>query len=216
MRYGTKWPQYKAQWDRMVIAPSRKKEFEHIAQRLVNLKARYTPIEKATGVPWYMVSLIHLRESTNDFTKSLAQGDPWDRRSTHKPISGPFHSFYESALWALAHDGLTKVKDWRLEKILYYMEIYNGAGYDMRGLPSPYIWGGTNVQKHGKFEHDGPDGWNPNAWDHQPGVAAILRTMSTLDSSIKFVRETTPEEDQAAQHSQPSQRQHWWQVWRSK
>src|SRR6185295_1862273 len=115
----------------------------------------YVPIEAVTGVPWYMIALIHLRESDNDFSKSLAQGDPWNRRSKHIPISGPFRSFADSAVWSLRHDGLTSVRDWRLEKQLYYQEIYNGTGYDNRGLPSPYLWGGTNVQRPGKFVRDG-------------------------------------------------------------
>ena len=171
----------------MQIKPSRRAEFDRIATHLVHLKDHYTPIEKATGVPWYMIALIHLREADNDFSKSLAQGDRWDRRSTHIPISGPFKSFEDSAIWALRHDGLTDVRDWRLEKQLYYQELFNGAGYDMRHLPSPYIWGGTNQQRAGKYVRDGV--FSSSIWDTQPGVAPILKTMMELDPTIKPVRE---------------------------
>lgn len=187
MRYGNKWPEYAKQWDAMQINSNRRHEFESIAKGLISLKSHYTPIEAKTGVPWFVIALIHLREASNDFSKSLAQGDPWNRRSHNKPISGPFNSFEESAIWALRHDLLSSQKDWRLEKILYFQELYNGAGYDMRGLPSPYIWGGTNQQKPGKFTSDRV--FSRTKWDGQPGVAPIMKIMSEMDDSIKFTRE---------------------------
>lgn len=187
MRYGLKWPMYAKQWDSMKIRPDRLAEFESIAHHLVALKDKYIPIERITGVPWYMIAVIHLRESGNDFSKSLAQGDPWNRRSTHEPISGPFGSFTESAVWSLKHDGLTTVHDWRLEKQLYFLENYNGSGYEVRNLPSPYLWGGTNVQRPGKFVSDGV--FNASRWDIQPGVAPILKCMMELDPTIRPVRE---------------------------
>jgi len=189
MRYGLKWPDYAKQWDAMTIKPGRVAEFNAIAHHLVALKDHYTPIETATGVPWYMIALIHMREASNDFSKALAQGDPWNRRSTHIPISGPFASFYESAVWALKHDGLNNVHDWRLEKQLYYHEIYNGTGYNdyHNGMPSPYIWGGTSIQRPGKYIRDGV--FSSTTWDTQPGVAPIMRMMAAIDPTIKFTRE---------------------------
>ncbi len=187
MRYGLKWPVYAQQWDQMAIKATRRTEFERIARKLVGLKPHYLPIETATGVPWYMIALIHLREADNDFSKGLAQGDPWNRRSHNLPISGPFNSFFDSAVWALKHDGLTNVSDWRLEKQLYYQEVFNGAGYDMRGLPSPYIWGGSNIQQPGKYVRDGV--FSRGDWDHQPGVAPILKVMMELDPTIRPERE---------------------------
>jgi lysozyme family protein len=189
MRYGLKWPTYAEQWDKMKINPSRLHEFEQIAIHLVHLKDHYVPIERATGVPWYMIALTHMREANNDFSRGLAQGDRWDRVSVNKPICGPFKSFFDSAVWALRHDGLTSVHDWRLEKILWYEEAFNGLGPEMHGIPSGYIWGGTNIQRAGKYIHDGPSGWRPNVWDTQPGVAPILQQMAKIDPSIVFVRE---------------------------
>jgi lysozyme family protein len=80
------------------------------------------------------------------------------------------------------------VLDWRLEKVLYYTEIFNGAGYDMRRLNSPYVWGATNAQQRGKFDADGH--FNAGLWDPQPGTAALLFTIAKLDSSVQLIRET--------------------------
>ncbi len=187
MRYGLKWPEYAKQWDKMKIKASREGEFTRIAHKLVGLKDKYVPIEKATGVPWYMIAVIHMREADNNFNCGLAQGDPWNKRSRNKPICGPFNSFFDSALWALKHDGLSGQKDWRIEKLLYWNEVFNGAGYHLKGTPSPYIWGGTNIQQAGKYIRDGV--YSSKVWDNQPGVAPILYAMSKLDPSIQFVRE---------------------------
>ncbi len=188
MRYRDKWPVYAGWWDRMTIKTSRVKEFEKIAARLVGFKDRYLPIEKATGVKWYHIALLHLRESNNDFSTYLGNGEPLNRITRLVPKGrGPFKTFEAGAIDALKIDGLNKIKDWRLEKVLYYSELYNGAGYDLRGLPSPYLWGGTNIQKPGKYVRDGV--FSGTTWDTQPGIAPILKTMARLDPTIQFARE---------------------------
>jgi len=190
MRYRDKWPVYADQWNRMVIKPARYAELEQDARRIIAHKDRYLKIQEATGVPWYLVGLIHLREADGDFSAYLGNGDPLSHPTRHVPKNrGPFPSFEAGAIDALKLDKLSDVHDWRLEKMLYYSELFNGTGYDMRGLPAPYVWGGTNIQRPGKYVKDGPGGWRANVWDTQPGVAPVLQIISKLDPSVTFVRE---------------------------
>jgi lysozyme family protein len=58
-----------------------------LAKRLVapEAKARYQAVEKRTGVPWAFIAVAHERECSQDWTGSLAQGDPWNRVSVHVP-----------------------------------------------------------------------------------------------------------------------------------
>ncbi len=185
--YRSKWPVYARQWDAIHI--TRAATVRAATKRLVAAKARYVAIEKATGVPWYMVAVLHMRESDQNWMRSLAQGDRWDRVSTHVPRGrGPFPSFEAAAFDALVTlKRLDRVLDWGLEKILYYSEQYNGWGYHWRGLASPYIWGATNIQQRGKFIADGR--FSPTAWDTQLGCAAMIRDLMTLDPGIQPVRE---------------------------
>lgn len=188
MRYGTKWPGYAKQWDSMKIKAGREAEFKQLASFAIANKARYKIIELRTGVPWYMIAALHRRESDADFRTYLGNGDPLSRKTSNVPAGrGPFPTFEAGAIDALKYDGLTSVSDWRLEKVLYYAELFNGAGYDMRGLPSPYLWGGTNIQKPGKYVGDGR--WSSSAVDGQPGVAPLIWEIAQLDPSIKFTRE---------------------------
>ena len=61
--YGSRWSTYAKQWDAMTILPARLSEVRQTAKRLTDAKTRYQAVEKATGVPWYMIAAIHERES---------------------------------------------------------------------------------------------------------------------------------------------------------
>jgi lysozyme family protein len=183
----------------MVIKPDRVSYFYHVANYAIAHKPQYLEIERRTtlslagahiiGVKWYHIAVLHRRESDADFDTYLGNGDPLHQRTTHVPKGrGPFNTFADGAVDALRLDGLTSVVDWRLEKIIYYCELYNGTGYDARGLPSPYIWGGTNIQKPGKYVADNV--FRSNVWDTQPGCAPMLWTIAQLDQSVTFERET--------------------------
>lgn len=189
MRYGQKWQEYAAQWDRMTINASRSAEMTKLAQFAIDHKSRYSPIEEATRVPWWLIAVLHRRESDADFDTYLGNGEPLNRATKLVPKGrGPFPDFKVGAIDALHIDGLDAVRDWRLEKALYYCETFNGFGYASRGLPSPYVWGGTNIQKPGKYVADGK--WNGRAIDPQPGCAPIIATIAHLDPNVQFIRET--------------------------
>ncbi len=188
-RYSQVWPVYSEEWDKMVINSNRRQEFETLAQYAIAHKAQYQAVEAATHVPWAMVAVIHRRESDGDFSTYLGNGQPLRIRTTLVPRGrGPFSSFQAGAIDALKLDGLTEVVDWRLEKQLYWMTGFNGWGYWVKNIPSPYIWGGTNIQARGKYTSDRV--FNPFVWDDQPGCAPLLATISEIDHTVKFVRET--------------------------
>src|SRR5262249_36059853 len=125
----------------------------------------------------------------DDCNTSLGNGHPLSHKTTHVPKGrGPFETFLDGALDALHLDGLDSVRDWNVEKVLYYCEIFNGTGYDRHGRPSPYIWGGTNIQQPGKYVEDGK--WDSHEKDSQPGCAPLLTSIAKIDSSVAMIRET--------------------------
>lgn len=189
MRYGAKWPQYRDQWDRMKIHKNRQDEFDKLASQLLRHKARYQAIEEATTVPWHLIAVLHLRESSANFNTYLGNGEPLNRKTRLVPKGrGPFETFEAGAIDALKIDGTSGVKDWCLEKELYHCETFNGWGYATKGLPSPYVWGGTNIQKAGKYIADGR--FSSTVMDTQPGCAPIIATLAKMDDTIQFTRES--------------------------
>lgn len=193
--YRDAWPVYAREWDRMEIRPNRKGAFSKIAERLTApaAKARYISVQDKTGVPWYMIALIHERESDQDWHTHLHNGDSLQHFTHHVPAGrpivghGPPFSWEESAIDALRYQGLHKIVDWRLEKIAYYLEEYNGWGYFAHHVPSAYLWAGSNVYAAGKYTGDGK--WSANAVDIQPGCMPLLKAMMTIDGSIQPKRE---------------------------
>lgn len=158
-----------------------------LAHNLVGAKARYRAVEMRTGVPWFIIAVIHMRESSQNWTRSLAQGDPIDRVSTHVPAGrGPFKSWEDAAIDALVECApfLARKKDWSLGPALANLEVYNGAGYAARGRPSPYLWAGTSEYSAGKYVSDGK--YDPNYVDRQPGCAALIKAMMAIDPTITF------------------------------
>lgn len=158
-----------------------------IASALVGAKKRYQAVEAKTGVPWFIIAVIHMRESSQSWTRSLAQGDPIDRVSVHVPAGrGPFKSWEDAAIDALVncHPYLAKKRNWSLGPALANLEAYNGVGYANKGRPSPYLWAGTDQYVSGKYVSDGV--YDPNHTDTQPGCAALIKEMQRLDPSIKF------------------------------
>jgi lysozyme family protein len=175
-------------WSRAKL--TREAEFTRPAKVAVANKGRYLAIARQAGMPdiaWVFIAVSHYRESSQDFSKSLAQGDPWNRVSIHVPEGrGPFKSFEEAAVDALVKCSpfAAKLKDWSIGGMLTNLERFNGLGYASRGLPSAYVWSGTDQYKKGKFIADGV--FDPNKVDAQLGVAGLILTMMELDTSIKF------------------------------
>ncbi len=186
-------------WAAMKLDPARIARFDAIAHNLTapNPKRVYQEVEKATKVPWWVIAVIHHRESGQSFSAQLAQGDPLNRVSHNVPAGrGPFldhpndpplhDGFYRSCLDALIDCAphLAKWPDWSIGGFLTATEEMNGLGYAMRGVPSAYVWSGTDQYVSGKYvaDHD----YRANVKDVQEGCAAIIWRMLLLDKSIKF------------------------------
>jgi lysozyme family protein len=174
-------------WAAAKLTPARAAEFTAPATKAVNNKARYQAIEARTGVSWVFIAVSHYRESSQNFRKSLAQGDPWNKVSTHVPAGrGPFASFEDAAVDALVNCAPRAATntDWSIGGMLTLLERYNGLSYALAGRPSPYIWSGTNQYKIGKVVVD--HGPIEEIVDKQLGCAGLIIKMMNLDNSIAF------------------------------
>jgi len=168
---------------------TRASDFTLVAQRLAapKAKARYLAVAVRTGVPWFVIAVIHDRECSQSWTGSLAQGDPWNKKSVHVPAGrGPFASWEDAAVDALVNcpPYAARNKDWSAGGRPTLLEQYNGLGYANGGRPSPYVWAGTDQYVSGKYVRDGV--YDPNAIDRQLGCAGLILAMAAIDTSIKF------------------------------
>lgn len=191
---------YAALFEKAKILPARLNEVNKVAARLVrpDAKARYQVISQTTGVPWFIVAVIHEREASQDFTKQLGQGDPLGQVSRHVPRGrGPWFdhpndppgqdAFYRAAVDALTNcpPKLAGWKDWSAGGACVATLLYNGTGYDdYHHENSPYEAGATDQEQRGKYVGDGQ--FDAGAWDPQIGCIAMLKAMMAIDPTIAF------------------------------
>lgn len=171
-------------WDNCHISADKGPIFKSVADRLSapEAKARYQAVEKTTGVPWWFIAVVHEREASQKWNTQLGQGDPLNKKSTHVPKGrGPFLTWEEGAVDALVNCApyASKNKDWSPGGALAMLEKYNGLGYSNKGLPSPYVWAGTDQYTKGKYVADGV--FDPNAVDQQLGCAGLLKFMGVFN-----------------------------------
>jgi lysozyme family protein len=174
-------------WASMKLSPRKEDEVRRTAKMLLDpwKMEQYRQVEAETGVPALLIAVIHYRESNADFSKSLANGDPWNKRYRRVPKGrGPFASWKDAAIDALRIDELDKVgrENWSMERALFFAEAYNGWGYRYRGLPSAYVWAASSAYRGSKFVGDGR--FRRNAWDDQLGVAPLMAEMISLDPTL--------------------------------
>lgn len=191
-------------WQKAKVSPSVVGAIDAVARRLLAGKARYQSVSKTTGMPWAVIAVIHEREASGSWSANIAQGDPWSRKSVHVPIGrGPFDSWE-----AAAYDALTacppyasRWKDWTPGGALTLLEQYNGLGYASKGVPSPYIWSGTDQYVSGKYVADHV--YDSSAVDRQLGCAALLQRMIVLDASAQFGVQPPPDVEPVAPKPAP-------------
>ena len=171
--------------------PSRIREINYVCKVALAHESIYRAVQLATGIPWQAVACIHFRESGQDFTKHLHNGDPLTTRTTHvpagRPLAGtPPFSWQDSAIDALA--GVWKpirYGKWSMPEILEFFERYNGLGYQKHGINTPYVWDYTSAYTFGLFVADGSI--DLTVQEARPGCAAILMQMIANGTPLDFL-----------------------------
>ncbi len=164
------------------------------AQRVFNNKSTYAGF---FAVPWWFIGLCDLRECNLNPKGVLHNGEliiGTGRKTRLVPEGrGPFVTKRESIEDSLRLQGLDKVADWSIGHALYLLEGYNGYGYRLRHVPSPYLYSHTNLYADGSWDDDPRGGkyvadhvWKEDVYDKQIGAVAILKALMALDKTIKF------------------------------
>lgn len=201
-------------WHDMHMKANRIREFDATAVRLcaADAKARYQGVTDrlaemvAAGrtdlvaVPWWFIAVASEREYGGPprWDRQLGQGDHLNQVSRHVPAGmGPYLDHPDDV--TPGHDAWTrccvdvlvnsapfaaKWKDWSAGGALTLLEEYNGLGYAAMGVPSAYVWSGTDQYVSGKYVADHV--FRANAVDVQEGCAPILARMMAIDPSIQF------------------------------
>ena len=172
--------EYEHLFDTAVINNSHYAEVDGYIKKMVTNKATYEAVGQPLNIPWYFIAIIHCMEAGLDFKAHLHNGDPLTQRTVQvpagRPLTGkPPFSWEASATDALTIEGFTAWTDWSIPGMLFCFEKYNGTGYRVKGINSPYLWSYSNQYSSGKFVTDGV--YNQDAVSKQCGAAVLLRRM---------------------------------------
>jgi lysozyme family protein len=176
-------------WRKHQAKPSALRTANVVAKRLCSPDAQaiYKRIESRTGVPWFVIAVIHEREAGGKWSANIANGEPFNRVTRLVPKGrGPFKNFEDAAYDALVNcpPYAARWTDWTPGGALTLLEQYNGLGYARRGLPSPYIWSGTDQYVKGKYVKDGV--FAPDYVDQQLGCAVLFDAMNVYSAPSKL------------------------------
>ena len=173
--------QYRRLFADAEMRAQRAKEVDRWCDRVMALQARYLAIGTPIDIPWHFIAAVHMRESSLRLNRHLHNGDPLSARTVRVPagrpkLGAPPFTFDASAADALVYKGLDQWRDWSLPGTLFKLEAYNGWGYDVRGLNSPYLWSFSHHYVKGKFVKDSV--YDAAAVDQQCGTATLLRRLA--------------------------------------
>lgn len=181
-------PEYARRWAAMQIKPGKVRSLDVVARKIIAGKAEYQRVEADTGVPWAVVGVLHNREASCDFKGVLHNGERilgTGRKTRLVPKGrGPFKTWHEAALDAVAIKGWDKSTIWSIEFFLFASEVFNGMGYRAHGVPSAYLWSFSDQYVRGKYVADHE--FDPGVVDQQMGVAPLMRRLFILDPSADF------------------------------
>lgn len=164
-------------WSKAVVRARYQNVSKTWAGKIIANRSRYLAVQQQTGVPWWFVGLLHMRESSLNMMTYLGDGSD---------LAGRWPTFEAGAAYALQKNRLANIKDWPISFELWAAESYNGFGYETNGVNSPYVWSFTNLYGDppniGKYDRDGH--FSSTLIDPQPGVAAVLGYLIVLVPEI--------------------------------
>ena len=179
--YATLQPEYLRQYRALTVRPAFAANAEWHLSMIRKSRNRYESVGRFVDVPWHFIAVIHALESSFNFRAHLHNGDfPLSARTRQVPAGRPSSwlppsDWESSARDALRLLGFTGLKDWSLERTIHRLEAYNGMGYRVLGVPSPYLWSFSNHYDRGKYVADGR--FSPRARSQQCGAVVMLKLL---------------------------------------
>jgi lysozyme family protein len=179
--------EYQGLFDTCSIKSEKAADVDACVNRILKGKQHYDVVSSRTNIPWYFIGIIHNMECSCDLNTHLHNGDPLTKRTSHVPKGFPKNGeppfkWEDSAEDALRLKALDQWNDWSVPGILFQFERYNGFGYRVRGVNTPYLWSFSNQYSKGKFTSDGV--FDGSAVSKQVGAAVLLRRMSEQQLAI--------------------------------
>lgn len=177
--------EYENRFASILVKKSAQNPLAVVVPKILRGQDRYKLVAADLGVPWFVIALIHQLECDGDWTCHLHNGDSLEGRTINVPRNRPVTGLPPFTWEASARDAIVYEhqkhgwdNDWSVAGILFKLEGYNGFGYRVKDVPTPYLWSGSQFYVNGKFVRDGV--FDRQAVSTQLGAAVILRRLADL------------------------------------
>lgn len=164
----------------IIVKDSMRVELAETCDLIRRNRERYQYVEAITNVPWDVIAACHYRESSLSFKGVLHNGEyiiGTGKKTKLVPAGrGPFSTWEEAAIDAIMIEKGKLPALWNTAGKLDFCEKYNGLGYRNKGIPSPYVYAGTNKYVSGMYVADGK--FSATAVDKRLGCAAIIKGLN--------------------------------------
>jgi lysozyme family protein len=155
------------------------------AKTIIKNETKYREVEAQSGVPWFFIGALHMRESSCNFAGVLHNGEKiiGTRKKTKLVPAGrgPFATWQAAAVDALALKNLSGIS-WCPSRMAFESERFNGLGYTGKGVNSPYVWAGSNHEQTGKYVADHV--WDKSFDDPQIGTMTVIKALCDMRPDI--------------------------------
>jgi len=153
-------------YDSMVILNDQtwKDRISWYMNKLKKNRERYENCPRPKGVPWFFIATIHMMEASGSFKNTIADGSSLPERVTWE----------DDTFNQLVKEGLRNTVIKNINDFGYEAEKWNGFGYALKGINSPYIFSGSNHGVGvGKYVSDGK--YDATAISSQLGILVMVK-----------------------------------------
>lgn len=154
--------EYQYLWTIIQINEKDKAQVEWAVKKAKENQVRYQKVAERTGIPWFVIAAIHMKEASFSFDGILHNGEKIIGKGLVTKLvpkgRGPFATWEDAAWDALNYEGYVGLSKWNLGTSFYRLEMYNGSGYrtgaGAAAVPanaSPYIYAASQFYKSGQY-----------------------------------------------------------------
>lgn len=167
-------------WDTCEVRPQYRGQVKAGADLCRKGEATYRDASKLIHIPWEVIAVIHKMEGANNFKACMHNGEliiGTGRKTTLVPKGrGPFATWIDSCVDAIGVESRRPAGfKFDIANTLYYLTMFNGFGYENKGINTPYLWSFTNHYTKGKYVRDGV--YDANAVSKQCGAVPVLKEL---------------------------------------
>jgi lysozyme family protein len=162
---------YSQVYSRLQLAPEKISQTDNLIGQITTNKGRYQRVEANTGIPWWLVGVIHASAHSNQVDPNQVS---FDTDLDGQPIEGEWEQKISETLLPIANNWRSLPSN-NPSTTLQKIDQFNGNQEQ-----DPRVWAGTDQYSRGDYDEKG--GWQSN--DVAQGVGGVALYKRMVDNGV--------------------------------